>query len=122
MSLCPVEPLSSPSVSDGARGSGGGGFTAALQNLAAHTDAATTRATAKMIGYPTTHLELPSGHLPWRTVLLASAVLALAVLIGRAPARLARRWRRRFPRPDGASPGDVTTNSTTAPDVVTANA
>ena len=36
----------------------GGGFTAALQDLADHTDAATAVATAKMIGYPTRDLDL----------------------------------------------------------------
>ena len=35
-----------------------GGFTAALQDLADHTDAATALATAKMIGYPTRDLDL----------------------------------------------------------------
>ena len=43
-----------------------GGFSAALQNLAEHTDPATTSATAKMIGYPTEGLVLDNGHRSWR--------------------------------------------------------
>jgi pimeloyl-ACP methyl ester carboxylesterase len=89
-----VEPLAGRRGPDASHG-GGGGFTAALQNLANHTDAATTSATAKMIGYPTTDLTLGSKHPSWRTVLLGLASLVLAVLIGRAPGRLARRRRRR---------------------------
>ena len=71
-----------------------GGFTAALQNLADHTDAATTSATAKMIGYPATDLDLGNQHGSWRPVLLAIAGLTLAVLVGLAPAFLVRRRRR----------------------------
>ena len=71
----------------------GGGFTAALQNLAVHTDAATTTATAKMIGYPSTRLDIDGRRPSVRPVLLAIAALALAILIGQAPVRLARRRR-----------------------------
>jgi hypothetical protein len=118
-----IEPLAGRAVLGAGRGSGGGGFTAALQNLAAHTDAATARTTAKMIGYPTTDLNLPSGHRSWRTVLLGIASLALAVLIGQALARLAQRRRRRSATPDGANTKDVTTASTSEPDkVVNVNA
>jgi hypothetical protein len=88
-----VEPLVGRPGSDGSR-SGGGGFSAALQNLAAHTDAATTSATAKMIGYPTTGLDLGSQHRSWRPVLLGIASLALAFLVGLSPAFLGRRRRR----------------------------
>ena len=97
-----IEPLAGRPGPDGSRG-GGGGFTAALQNLADHTDAATTSATAKMVGYPTTDLTLGPKHRSWRTVLLALASLVLAALIGRAPARLARRRRRRSLALDNAS-------------------
>ena len=70
-----------------------GGFTAALQNLADHTDAATTSATAKMIGYPTTGLHLGNQHGSWRTVLLTIGALLLAVLVGLTPAWLLRQRR-----------------------------
>ncbi len=88
-----VEPLAGLPGPDGSVG--GGGFSAALQNLADHTDAATTTATAKMIGYPTTGLTLGTQHRSWRPVLLAVAGVALAVLAGLAPTSLARRRRRR---------------------------
>ena len=52
-----VEPLTGHLAADGLRGAGGG-FSAALQNLADHTDAATTSATSKMIGYRATDLDL----------------------------------------------------------------
>ena len=71
-----------------------GGFTAALQNLADHTDAATTSTTAKMIGYPATGLNLGNAHESWRPVLLAMAGLTVAVLVGLTPAFLVRRRRR----------------------------
>lgn len=74
---------------------GGGGFSAALQNLADHTDAATTSATAKMIGYPTTDLALGQQHRSWRPVLLVCVSLALAVFVALAPAAILRRRRRR---------------------------
>jgi putative intracellular protease/amidase len=74
---------------------GGGGFTAALQNLTDHTGAVTASSTAKMIGYPTTDVDLQRGHTPVRPVLLAVASLALAVLVGLAPATIARRRRGR---------------------------
>ena len=88
-----VEPLTGRPGADGP--GNGGGFTAALQNLADHTDATTTRATAKMVGYPTTELNLGPQHRSWRTVLLGLASLAVAILLGQAPAYLARRRRRR---------------------------
>ena len=87
-----VEPLTGRPGPDGSRSSGGG-FSAALQNLADHTDAATTSATAKMIGYPTSDLTLGNQHRSWRPVLLAIAGLALAVLVGLAPGTLGRRRR-----------------------------
>ena len=72
-----------------------GGFTAALQNLADHTDGGTTSTTAKMIGYPATDLNLGDAHGSWRAVLLAIASLMVAVLVGLTPAFLVRRRRRR---------------------------
>jgi putative intracellular protease/amidase len=89
-----VELLASQPGTDGTVG--GGGFSAALQNLADHTDAATTSATAKMIGYPTTGLNLGDQHRIGRPVLLAITGFAFAVLVGLAPAHLARRRRRRL--------------------------
>ncbi len=71
-----------------------GGFTAALQNLADHTDAATTSTTAKMIGYPATDLNLGNAHESWRPALLAMAGLTVAVLVGLTPVILVRRRRR----------------------------
>jgi putative intracellular protease/amidase len=96
-----VEPLTVLPGTDGAVGAGG--FSAALQNLADHTDAATTSATAKMIGYPTPNLDLGNHHRPLRPILLGVASLALAVLIGLAPAFLARGGRRRRLRRANAS-------------------
>jgi len=90
-----LEPLAGRAAPDGSR-PGGGGFSAALQNLADHTDATTTTATAKMIGYPTAGLDLGRRHGSWRPVLLATASLTLAVLVGLAYAALARRRRRRL--------------------------
>ena len=74
-----------------------GGFAAALQNLADHTDAATASATAKMIGYPTDGLDLDDGHRSWRTVLLALCGVVLAVLVGLTPTLLIRRRVRTSP-------------------------
>jgi putative intracellular protease/amidase len=96
-----VEPLTGMAGPD--RPVGGGGFSAALQNLAHHTDAATTSATAKMIGYPTSNLELGDQHRSLRPVLLGIATFALAVLVGLAPAFLGRRRRRRGIRPANGS-------------------
>ena len=79
---------------DGAPG-GGGGFASALQNLAEHTDATTASSTAKMIGYPTAGVDLQRGHTQLRAVLLALVILALAVLVGLAPASVVRHRRGR---------------------------
>jgi putative intracellular protease/amidase len=84
----------------------GGGFSTALQDLADHTNAATTAATAKMIGYPTTDLTLGDRHVSWRPVLLGIASLALAVLVASAPTALARRRRKDRPQSDSAGTGD----------------
>jgi putative intracellular protease/amidase len=112
-----LEPLTDGSGAAGSRSSGGG-FRAALQNLADHTDAATTSTTAKMIGYPTTGLDLGTQHRSWRPVLLAVAGLALAVLVGLSPAALARRRRR-----SRLAPGDApTTDGLVEPEAVTVTA
>jgi hypothetical protein len=85
----PVEPLASSSGTGGTR-DGSGGFSAALQNLASHSDAATTTATAKMIGYPTSDLDLAGDHRAWRPVMLGVGAIAIAILMGRVPALLRR--------------------------------
>ena len=72
-----------------------GGFNAALENLAGHTDAATASTTAMMIGYPTTGLHLGQQHGSWRPLLLAITAVVLAVLVGLTPTFLVRRRRRR---------------------------
>ncbi|KQU68971.1 hypothetical protein ASC58_10010 [Phycicoccus sp. Root101] len=89
-----VEALVNRSGTDVSRTSGGG-FVSALQNLADHSNAATTSATAKMIGYPTAHLNLGNGGWPWRPVLLFIASLALAALASKTPKALAARRRQR---------------------------
>ena len=79
----------------GDAGRSGGGFTAALQNLTDHSGAVTASSTAKMIGYPTASIDLERGHDPAvRAVMLVAASLALAVLVGLAPAFISRRRRR----------------------------
>ena len=72
----------------------GGGFAAALQNLTDHIGAVTATSTAKMIGYPTTGVDLQRGHTQVGMALLAAASLARAVLVGLAPAIITRRRRR----------------------------
>lgn len=68
------------------RAAGEGSFDPMLCSLAAHTDRATARTSAKYIEYPTGHLQLAGGGWPWRpTALLAltvAAALGLAVLPG----------------------------------------
>jgi putative intracellular protease/amidase len=76
-------------------GMSGSGFAAALQDLADHTDTATAKSTAKMIGYPVEGLDLDSPHRAWRTSLLTAVALALAILVAMTPARLIRRRRLR---------------------------
>jgi putative intracellular protease/amidase len=98
-----VEPLADePAVGDGPRT--GGGFTTALQDLTDHSGAVTASATAKMIGYPTTSIDLDRGdHTPVRGVLLLATSLAVAVLVGLAPAFLSKR-RRRWAEARSATP------------------
>jgi putative intracellular protease/amidase len=88
-----VEPLRAE-AGRGDGGVSGGGFVSALQNLTDHAGAVTASSTAKMIGYPTTGVDLQRGHTPVRAVLLAVASLGLAVLVGLAPTTIGRRRRR----------------------------
>jgi hypothetical protein len=86
-----VEPLKSETGA----GRSGGGFAAALQNLTDHSGATTGASTAKMIGYPTTHVDLEGGHhIVTRAVLLLALSIILAVLVGLAPAFTIRHRRR----------------------------
>src|SRR4051794_18398450 len=89
-----VEPLKSDTGEVRTRRSGGG-FAAALENLTDHSGATTGASTAKMIGYPTTGVDLEGGHhVATRAVLLVAVSLVVAVLVGRAPAFISRRRRR----------------------------
>lgn len=80
----------------------GGGFSAALEDLAAHDSRATASSTAKMLGYPMPEGASDGPPLPIRPVLLGVVGLALAVVCGLASARtmrsgeLLRRRRRRM--------------------------
>src|SRR4051794_3240787 len=97
-----IEPLRADTTT-GAAGRSGGGFAAALQNLADHSGATTAASTAKMIGYPTTH-DLEGGHhIATRAVVLIVVSLVLAVLVGRAPALIISRRRRRLARVGAAT-------------------
>jgi putative intracellular protease/amidase len=90
-----VEQLKSE-TGDAGSGRSGGGFTTALQNLTDHSGVTTGASTAKMIGYPTEHVDLEGGHhVVTRAVLLLALSVTLAVLVGRAPALISRRRRRR---------------------------
>ena len=100
-----VEPLRVAIPGNGADRHSGGGFTAALQNLTDHSDAITASSTAKMIGYPTTDLDLHGGPTIPRTVLLALASLMLAALVWLTPAWISRKRRvavDRFPATSAA--------------------
>src|SRR3954469_16057749 len=90
-----VEPLGRE-TGDAGSGRSGGGFATALQNLTDHSGVTTGASTAKMIGYPTDHVDLDGGHhIVTRAVLLLALSVILAVLVGRAPALIIRRRRRR---------------------------
>src|SRR3954467_12630225 len=90
-----VEPLKHERGDVGA-GRSGGGFAAALQNLTDHSGVTTGASTAKMIGYPTSDVDLEGGHhIVTRAVPLLALSVILAVLVGRAPALISRRRRRR---------------------------
>jgi hypothetical protein len=71
------------------------GFDGALEYLAQHTDRATAVSAAKMIDYPTAHLELPAGGTYARVPLLIVLGLLFAILIGALPAIIRAAIRRR---------------------------
>ncbi|WP_354188790.1 DJ-1/PfpI family protein [Arthrobacter sp. UYCu712] len=71
------------------------GFDGALEYLAQHTDRATALSAAKMIDYPTTHLNLPAGGTSVRVPVLIVLGLLLAILIGALPAVARSAVRRR---------------------------
>jgi putative intracellular protease/amidase len=90
-----IEPLRADTPT-GAAVVNGGGFAAALQNLTDHSGATTAASTAKMIGYPTTHVDLQRGHhMVTRAELLLAISVVLAVTAGLAPALASSRRRRR---------------------------
>jgi hypothetical protein len=60
-------------------------FDAMLRSLAAHTDRATVRTTAKFIEYPTDHLQLAGAAWPWRDWPLGALTLAAAAGVGLLP-------------------------------------
>lgn len=68
---------------DALGGAGGAlGFDGALEYLARHTDRATALSAAKMIDYPTAHLDLPPGGPSIRVPVLLAVGLLLAILTG----------------------------------------
>ncbi|MFD1373687.1 DJ-1/PfpI family protein [Actinoplanes sichuanensis] len=69
-------------------------FDPLLRDLAAHTDRATARTTAKFTEYPADHLQLTGASWPWRSTALGVLVAAAAVGAGLLP-RLVFRLRRR---------------------------
>ncbi|MGA7204360.1 MAG: DJ-1/PfpI family protein [Specibacter sp.] len=80
-------------------GSGGVlGFDGALDYLAQHTDRTTALSAAKMIDYPTAHLNLPTGGTNIRVPILLALGLLLAVLIGALPAIIRTAIRRQAVR------------------------
>jgi hypothetical protein len=71
------------------------GFDGAIEYLAQHTDHATAVSAAKMIDYPTAHLDLPAGAASGRVPGLIAFGLLLAILTGSLPAIIRRASRRR---------------------------
>jgi hypothetical protein len=77
------------------------GFDGAIEYLARHTDRATALSAAKMIDYPTPHLDLPAGGTSVRVPGLLVLGLLLAILTGSVPAIVRRAARRRAAGPGG---------------------
>lgn len=68
-------------------------FDPVLRDLAAHTDRATARTTAKYTEYPDGHLRLTGGAWPWRPTLLCAATLMVAAGLGLLPTLISSRRR-----------------------------
>ncbi|MET3922728.1 DJ-1/PfpI family protein [Arthrobacter sp. UYEF20] len=71
------------------------GFDGAIEYLAQHADRATALSAAKMIDYPTAHLNLPAGGTSVRVPVLFALGLLLAILVGSLPAIIRTAIRRR---------------------------
>jgi hypothetical protein len=71
------------------------GFDGALEDLARHADRATALSAAKMIDYPTAHLNLPAGGASVRVPVLLALGLLLAILMSFLPAIIRTAVRRR---------------------------
>ena len=71
------------------------GFDGAIEYLAQHTDRATAVSAAKMIDYPTAHLDLPAGGASIRVPGLIALGLLLAILAGSLPVAFRSAIRRR---------------------------
>lgn len=78
-----------------AGGDGVLGFDGAIEYLAQHTDRATAVSAAKMIDYPTAHLDLPAGGASIRVPGLIAIGLLLAILVGSLPVAIRGAIRRR---------------------------
>ncbi|MCY0905928.1 DJ-1/PfpI family protein [Arthrobacter sp. H14-L1] len=74
------------------------GFDGAIEYLAQHTDRATALSAAKMIDYPTAHLNLPAGRTSVRVPILVVLGLRIAILVGSLPAIIRTLVRRRAQR------------------------
>jgi putative intracellular protease/amidase len=70
-------------------------FDPLLRDVAAHTDRATARTTAKFIEYPVDHLTLAGAPWPWRSTVIGLLVVVAAAGAGTLPALIASRRRRR---------------------------
>ncbi len=74
------------------------GFDGAIEYLAQHTDRATALSAAKMIDYPTAHLNLPGGGTSVRVPVLLALGLLFAILVGSLPTIIRTLVRRRAQR------------------------
>lgn len=76
-------------------------FDPLLRDLAAHTDRATARTTAKFTEYPADHLQLTGSSWPWRPTVLGLLAVVVAVGAGLLPRLVARLRRRGTKEPAG---------------------
>ena len=68
-------------------------FDPLLRDLAAQTDKATARSTAKNTEYPAAHLQLAGRPWPWRPTTLFALTIAAAIGVALLPAAAARKHR-----------------------------